>query len=89
MSRPLERPKKYPDFIEGYNTISKEQAEVVLLGDSLVANLARYSAVWNQLAKLKAVNCGIGGDSTQHVLWRVEKIFLPTTLCRCDSLWCE
>ena len=70
----------YRDFVKGYTTISKEQAEVVLLGDSLVANLARYPAVWDHFSKLKAVNCGIGGDSAQHVLWRVEKMFLPATV---------
>ena len=57
------------------------QAEVVLLGDSLVANLSRYPSVWDHhLKPLNAVNCGIGGDRTQHVLWRAENMYLPSSV---------
>ena len=51
------------------NSIIRQQAEVALIGDSLVANLSRYPAVWDRhLKPLNAVNCGIGGDRTQHAL---------------------
>ena len=43
----------YGEHIRSYTAISKEQAEVVLLGDSIVANLARYPAVWDHLEKKK------------------------------------
>ena len=70
----------YGEHIRSYTAISKEQAEVVLLGDSIVANLARYPAVWDHLEKKKAINCGIRGDQTQNVLWRVENMYLPATV---------
>ena len=79
--RPMPRTTKptwYGLHARSYENTIAEQAKVVLLGDSLVANLARYPAVWDHhLAPLHTVNCGIGGDHTQNVLWRIEKMYLP------------
>ena len=69
-------PTWYSEHVRSYTNISKEQAEVVLLGDSLVANLCRYPVVWDHLSNLNAVNCGIRGDHTQNVLYRVENMYL-------------
>ena len=82
MHRPQVRkkPSWYGDHVRGYNKIIKEQAEVVLLGDSLVANLSRYPIVWDHLDNLNFVNCGIRGDHTQNVWWRVEHMYLPATV---------
>ena len=45
----------------------RQQAQVAILGDSIVEGLARYPAVWNgHLKPFNTVNCGIGGDSIQH-----------------------
>ena len=50
----------------------RQQARVAILGDSIVEELARYPAVWNDhLKPFNTVNCGIGGDTIQHLLWRV------------------
>ena len=47
--------------------------DVLLVGDSIINGLARYSDVWRKyLAPLHALNLGIGGDQTQHVLWRLQ-----------------
>ena len=62
------------------NQVALRQAEVILLGDSLVANLCRYPDVWSRHFKSNVVNCGIGGDSTRNVLWRVERMYLPATV---------
>ena len=63
------------------NQIIKRQARVILLGDSLIANLSRYPSVWDRhLKPLNAVNCGIGGDCTQNVLWRAENFYLPASV---------
>ena len=63
------------------NAIVRRQAKVVLLGDSLVANLGRYPSVWDRhLEAFNTVNCGIGGDRTQHVLWRADNMYLPDSV---------
>ena len=63
------------------NTIVRNQAKVVLLGASLVRNLSRYPSVWGRhLEDFNAVNCGIGGDRTQHVLWRADNLYLPDSV---------
>ena len=50
----------------------RQQARVAILGDSIVEELARYPAVWNDhLKPFNTVNCSIGGDTIQHLLWRV------------------
>ena len=63
------------------NGIIRWQAKVALIGDSLVANLSRYPGVWDHhLKPLNAINCGIGGGRTQHVLWRVDHMYLPASV---------
>ena len=48
---------------------------------TLVANMSRYPIVWDHhLENLNVVNCGIRGDQTQNVLWRVEHMYLPATV---------
>lgn len=47
-------------------------AELVFLGDSITAGWGRQLEIWNKaFGQYKPVNFGIGGDRTQHVLWRI------------------
>ena len=48
--------------------------DLVFIGDSITDGWrARGRAVWTQhYAPRHALNLGIGGDRTQHVLWRIE-----------------
>ncbi|MGH7131151.1 MAG: GDSL-type esterase/lipase family protein [Phycisphaerales bacterium] len=53
---------------------SKGGYEIVFLGASIVerwesVGRERWDAVW---LPRHAINCGIGGDRTQHVLWRLD-----------------
>ena len=61
---------------ESFNEISKKgEAQLVFLGDSITHGWdgARGKAVWEKCwAPLNAANFGIGGDRTEHVLWRLE-----------------
>lgn len=51
--------------------------EVVFVGDSLT-DLWVYQPSWTHaLAKYRPVNLGIGGDRTQHLLWRLQRLKLP------------
>jgi lysophospholipase L1-like esterase len=60
---------------ESFNVISKKgEAELVFLGDSITHGWdSTGKAVWEKTwAPLKAANFGIGGDRTEHVLWRLD-----------------
>jgi len=48
--------------------------DILFMGDSITDNWrSRGSNVWNQYyAPRHAANFGIGGDRTQHVLWRIQ-----------------
>ena len=50
--------------------LNNKRFDTILIGDPLIAGLARYSKVWNNFFKpCNAVICGAGGDRVQHVLW--------------------
>lgn len=58
-----------------FNAISKQgEAQLVFLGDSITQGWegegkAQWEKSWSPL---KAANFGIGGDRTEHVLWRLD-----------------
>jgi lysophospholipase L1-like esterase len=46
---------------------------VMFLGDSITEGWTKAPHVWEHYyGKLDAANFGIGGDQTQHVVWRIE-----------------
>jgi len=46
---------------------------VLFLGDSITAGWSRVSHIWeHHFGKYQPANFGIGGDQTQHVIWRIE-----------------
>ncbi|CAC5400669.1 PAFAH1B2_3 [Mytilus coruscus] len=50
----------------------EREPEVVFIGDSLIQHM-QFSEIWVKMFQpLHSLNFGIGGDQTQHVLWRVE-----------------
>ena len=51
------------------------QSEYIFIGDSIVAGFSRYKNVWHKYFNT-SLNLGIGGDRTQHVLWRSMNIDL-------------
>ncbi len=59
---------------EKFVAIAKEgTAELVFLGDSITAGWNSKKDIWETaFGKYKPANFGIGGDRTQHVLWRIE-----------------
>lgn len=60
---------------ESFNEISKKgEAQIVFLGDSITHGWeSKGRAVWEKYwAPLQAANFGIGGDRTEHVLWRLQ-----------------
>jgi len=73
-----------PGFVashEKFVGIAREgKAQLVFLGDSITAGWeVAGKEVWeNSFAQYTPVNFGIGGDRTQHVLWRIENGELDT-----------
>jgi lysophospholipase L1-like esterase len=62
--------KSHESFVE---VAKKGEAQVVFLGDSITAGWNGQKAIFDkEYSQYKAANFGIGGDRTQHVLWRVE-----------------
>lgn len=62
--------KSHESFVE---IAKKGEAQVVFLGDSITAGWNGQKALFDkEYGQYKAANFGIGGDRTQHVLWRVE-----------------
>src|SRR5436853_6645211 len=60
---------------ESFNEISKKgEAQLVFLGDSITHGWeSKGKPVWDKYwAPLNAANFGIGGDRTEHVLWRLD-----------------
>jgi lysophospholipase L1-like esterase len=46
---------------------------VLFLGDSITAGWNGHKAIWDKaFGAYQPANFGIGGDRTQHVLWRIE-----------------
>jgi beta-glucosidase len=51
----------------------KEPMGVLFLGDSITEGWRKAPDVWEEhYAKYQPANFGIGGDQTQHVIWRIE-----------------
>jgi lysophospholipase L1-like esterase len=53
--------------------VAKGEADVIFIGDSITQGWEREGKkAWaDHFAPLKAVNLGIGGEQTGHVLWRI------------------
>ena len=72
---PVPRPGKW---IERHNLINSRavpgQVDVIFLGDSITAGWeGNGKDAWaKHFAPRKAMNAGIGGDRTQHILWRLD-----------------
>ena len=73
----------------GWNELAKKQmincqqsrGSLMIIGDSIIAGLGRYRYIWEKYFKdYGTINCGIGGDRTENVLWRAGKMVLPKYL---------
>ena len=60
-------------------TMKVTSPNMLLLGDSIIAGLARYHIVWKKyFALLNTANLGIGGDRVQNAYWQNISLPLPT-----------
>ncbi|XP_028326144.1 platelet-activating factor acetylhydrolase IB subunit gamma [Gouania willdenowi] len=64
-----------------------KEPEVLFVGDSLV-QLMHHFGIWRKLfSPLHSLNFGIGGDATQHVLWRLSNGELDNICPKVVVLW--
>ncbi|SKA98718.1 Lysophospholipase L1 [Prosthecobacter debontii] len=65
---------------ERFVKIAQEgKAQLVFLGDSITAGWAAKKDIWDKaFGAWEPANFGIGGDRTQHVLWRIQNGELET-----------
>ena len=61
--------------------------DTIIIGDSIAAGLSRYSNVWETFFN-ESLNLSIGGDCTQHILWQVERLPVPSHL-KCVIIHCS
>lgn len=69
----------YQTYFGDYLTLKKgRQADLVFIGDSITEQWrwGAGSAVWKKHFEDRAFDFGLGGDKTQHVLWRLENFDL-------------
>ena len=52
--------------------VKQGHVDLVFLGDSITEGWGKNAAWKKHFEPLKAANFGIGGDRTEHVLWRIE-----------------
>jgi lysophospholipase L1-like esterase len=72
-AKPINRDvPRHKQFLE---IVKKGDADVIFIGDSITQGWegAGKTAWKENFAPLKAVNLGIGGDQTGHVLWRITE----------------
>ena len=61
--------KMHQSFVD---RAKRKDVDLLFLGDSITQNWGE-NAVWERYyAPRRAANFGIGGDRTQHILWRIE-----------------
>ena len=53
--------------------------DTISIGDSIAVGISRYSNVWETFFK-ELLNLSIDADCTQHILWRVERLPVPSHL---------
>ena len=66
-------------FMNHQIDLSCSTPSTIVIGDSIAAGLARFSDVWHNFFR-NALNLGIGGDRTEHVIWRVYNLSFPASL---------
>lgn len=74
-TNPVPRDSGWMKRHESFNETSKKgEATLVFLGDSITQGWeGKGKATWEKhYAKRNAANFGIGGDRTEHVLWRLD-----------------
>ena len=81
---PLARPSKakwFQMYREHCFLLNSKSFKFILINGSLMAGLHCYCKIWNNFFKpIDALNCGIGGNRVQNLLWRVQNLPISSSL---------
>ena len=70
--------------------VKQENMNSIIIGDSIVAGLMRYTNVWNNLCGNRFINLGISGDCLENVIWHARDIpfllFLKNVVILCGAI---
>ena len=66
-------------FINHQIDLSYSTLSTIVIGDLIAAGLARFNDVWYHFVR-NALNVGIGGDPTEHVIWRADNLLFPAPI---------
>src|SRR5271165_180096 len=71
---PAPRDKGWVKRHDGFVEIAKKgDVDLLFLGDSITDGWRGQKKIWDKaFGEYKPANFGIGGDQTQHVLWRIQ-----------------
>ena len=69
------KPGWYEKFREHNFLLNQSPSKIMLIGDSLISNLSRYSVIWRKyFSSHNTLNFGIPRDKIQNVLWRIQNL---------------
>ena len=76
-SAPIEKPDTNGNFRKMHDSFLARGKSgpigLLFIGDSITAGWTKATDVWKEhYEKYQPANFGIGGDQTQHVIWRIE-----------------
>ena len=71
----ISKPGWYNNFRNQYCLLNQSSSKMLLICDSIIANLGRYSEIRkNYFFSSNTLNFGIIGDKIQHLLWRIQHL---------------
>ena len=80
LAHPLEA-KWFQMHCEHCFLLNNKSFKSIFIGDSLMTGLLCYCKIWNNFFKpIDVLNCGIGGDKVQNVLWLVQNLLINSSL---------
>ena len=59
--------------------LSCSTPSTIVIGNTIAAGLSRFSHVWYNFFR-NALNLSIGGDGTEHVIWRVDNLSFAVSI---------
>ena len=86
------KPNWLQSHLKHCSCFTNDKYGTILFGDSIVAGLNRYQKMWNGNISFNTLNCGIGSDKVQNVLWwahnapAVKSVRNAVILCGINNL---